>query len=51
MDGLLQEGHSDALLVVDFEAATQETIQEDEELAMAFTASASPSSFVGTISQ
>ena len=38
MDGLLQEGHSDALLVVDFEAATQETIQEDEELAMAFTA-------------
>ena len=35
---LVQEGDGDALLIADFEAAAQDTIQEDSELATAFSA-------------
>ena len=35
---LLQEGDSDALLVHDFESALSETVQEDPELASAYSA-------------
>ena len=38
MELLLQEGDSDALLVHDFESALSETVQEDPELASAYSA-------------
>ena len=36
LEALVQEGDHDALLIADFEAAAQETVQEDSELATAF---------------
>ena len=38
LETLVQEGDPDALLIADFEAAAQETVQEDSELATAFSA-------------
>ena len=38
LEALVQEGDHDALLIADFEAAAQETVQEDSELATAFSA-------------
>ena len=38
LEMLLQEGDSDALLVHDFESALSETVQEDPELASAYSA-------------
>ena len=38
LEVLIQEGDQDALLIADFEAAAQETVQEDSELATAFSA-------------
>ena len=38
LEVLIQEGDQDALLIADFEAAAQETVQDDHELATAFSA-------------
>ena len=38
LEAMIQEGDHDALLIADFEAASQETVQEDSELATAFSA-------------